>query len=78
MVMGPQEFADFVTSALISDQPIGIDDDLEATALFDSTGVLMMIAAIDKKFEFQLQPTDFRECKTPRDIYNLVSEKNNV
>ncbi len=68
-----EDVPEFVKEALILESAIGLDDDLESTGLYDSTGKLMLIAAIDRQFNKLVSIVDLNSCKTPRALFELAT-----
>lgn len=67
-----EEFTLFIKEAFMSELPIQPNDDLTALGVYDSISKLMLIAAVDRRFEVVLTPQQLKRCKTPRELYRLV------
>lgn len=68
------EFTAFVADSLATTNSVGPDDDLEAMGIFDSISKLMLIAAVDRRFDIMLAPQKLKDNRTPRQLFQLLDE----
>lgn len=74
MNMEKDEFLIFLAETLMyEDGPLKMDEPFP-NLVFDSTGKLMVAAAMEEKFGLTLSLDELLACRTPGDIYALVSD----
>jgi phosphopantetheine attachment domain protein len=67
-----EEFLSFLADALMYDEePLAADQPFPPL-VFDSTGKLMVAAAVEAKYGLALSLDELINCKTPGDVYELV------
>lgn len=66
------EFLDFLAEALMYDEGrLAMDEDFPEL-VFDSTGKLMLAAALENRFGLMVSLDDLVECRTPGAVYELL------
>ena len=69
-----EDFLIFLADALMYDEEPLSEDQPFPPLVFDSTGKLMVAAAVETKSGLTLSLDDLIACKTPGDIYELVKK----
>lgn len=71
----PEEFLQFLAEVLMYDEaPLAMQTPFPAL-VFDSTGKLMLAAAVEQEYGFSLSLDDLVSCQTPGDVYELINKR---
>ena len=70
-----EDFLAFLGEALMYDEaPLAMDKPFPEL-VFDSTGKLMLAAALEERYGLQASVDDLIACKTPGDVYGLLQQR---
>jgi acyl carrier protein len=70
-----EEFLAFLGEALMYNEAPFVMDKPFPELVFDSTGKLMLAAALEDRYGLQVSVDDLIPCKTPGDVYGLLQQR---
>lgn len=75
MDISPEEFLSFLGDALMYDEAPLVMDKPFPELVFDSTGKLMLAAALEERYGLQISADELIPCKTPGEVYGLIQKR---
>jgi len=68
------EFLQLVGEILETEQPVSLDDNLEAFAEWDSITILSLISDVDDKYGVIIRSNNLQQMRTVRDIWEFIDK----